>query len=107
VGVVEAVVGVGCQRSPGGWWHSRSLYWWECYHLSIFVYCLFLSPNSPRFSTIMTFILLVYYYTIVWSPYNEGTIVWSPCGGGDGAVFSHGYTIHTTNSNLQVTSHLA
>jgi len=45
----------------------------------------------------MTFILLVFYYSIVLSP----------SGGGDGAVFSHFYTNHTTNSNLRVTSNLA
>ena len=45
----------------------------------------------------MTFILLDFYYSMVLSPY----------GGRDGAVFSHVYTNHTTNSNLQVTYNLA
>ena len=44
----------------------------------------------------MTFILLVFYYSMV-----------SPCGGGDGVVFSDFYTNHATNSNLRVTSNLA
>jgi len=45
----------------------------------------------------MTFILLVFY----------NAMVLSPGGGGDGAVFYHGYTNYTTNSNLRVTSNLA
>jgi len=71
--------------------------WWERCYQSIFGDCLFLSLNSPLFLTIMTFILLVFYYSMVLSL----------CGGGDGVVFSHFYTYHMTNSNLRVTSNLA
>ena len=87
VGVVGAVVAVGCRRAPGVVVGGQELLLVGALPPKHIWGLSFLSLNSRIFSTIMTFILLVFYYSMVLSP----------CGGGDGAVFSHFHTNHMTN----------
>ena len=90
VGLVAAVVAVGCRCAPGVVVGGQELVLVGALPHKHIRDCLFLSLNSPHFSTIMTFILLVFYYSMVLAPW----------GGRDGTVFSHFYTNHMTNSNL-------
>ena len=56
-------------------------------YFGIFFFCVLI---HLLFSIIMSFIVVVFYYSIVWPP----------CGSGDGALFSHFYINYNTNSNL-------